>query len=212
MGTPATAVSRPTPTTLSQPPHALAALRAVGLLCVWVAVGCAPQIGDDCKTALDCSAQGSRICDRTQPGGYCTIPNCEQGTCPDESVCVLFRSESPRLSSTYCMYKCSSDSDCRTGDGYECLGNANFGNGAGDALVLDGEGKRFCGFALEPGGDGMLAVPDHTRGPDAGPMSFDDAGTGDAGTGDAGPMSTDDAGAGDAGMGDAGMDDADAGD
>ena len=75
------------------------------------AVGCSPEIGDDCGTALDCSAQGSRLCDRTQPGGYCTIAGCERGTCPDEAVCVKFRPNLERLAVTYCMYKCSDHSD-----------------------------------------------------------------------------------------------------
>ena len=53
--------------------------------------GCAPQIGDECETSVDCSQGGERLCDITQPGGYCTVFNCEPNSCPeDESLCVQF--------------------------------------------------------------------------------------------------------------------------
>lgn len=91
--------------------------------------GCKPQIGDDCSVSTDCSNVGDRLCDTTQPGGYCTIFNCEPGTCPDEAVCVAFKTSlslscpSPqgaeRLRRTFCMRNCSDDSDCRTG--YRCI-------------------------------------------------------------------------------------------
>src|SRR5690242_18467125 len=54
-------------------------------LTLWiVATGCKPKIGDECKTSTDCSVTGDRLCDITQPSGYCTIFNCEEpGSCPD---------------------------------------------------------------------------------------------------------------------------------
>jgi hypothetical protein len=116
----------------------LAAL-VVGL--ALVGVGCAPEIGDDCGSALDCSAQGSRLCDRTQPGGYCTIQGCEKGTCPDEAVCVKFRPSEERLAVTYCMFKCSDRGDCR--DHYECTAASDFGS-HGDAEILGRASQRFC--------------------------------------------------------------------
>lgn len=128
-----------------------------------VAVGCAPEIGDECETAIDCSSQGSRVCDRTQKGGYCTILGCEKGTCPDEAVCVKFRPEPNRLAVTYCMAKCSSSDDCREETfscsgapggpyGYRCKSQQSFGAGDGqDALVLDGASKKFCSLPLPPG-------------------------------------------------------------
>jgi hypothetical protein len=65
-------------------------------------------------------------------GGYCTVFDCEPGSCPDEAACVLFglspstapecRNESgnnpPQRS--FCMKKCDNSSDCRTEDGYVC--------------------------------------------------------------------------------------------
>jgi hypothetical protein len=94
--------------------------------------GCAPKIGDHCSISTDCSANGDRLCDTTQPGGYCTVFNCEPNGCPDESVCVAFNEKScpdpshglataqaVRFQRTFCMATCSSDGDCR--GGYTCL-------------------------------------------------------------------------------------------
>jgi uncharacterized membrane protein YgcG len=91
--------------------------------------GCAPKIGNRCTLSTDCSQIGDRLCDATQPEGYCTIFNCEPDTCPD-SVCVGFNaqldpacngtdvSRTPRFERTFCMAPCSEDSDCR--DSYKC--------------------------------------------------------------------------------------------
>ncbi len=93
--------------------------------------GCKPKIGDQCSTAIDCSALGDRLCDVTQPGGYCTLFNCQPDSCPDEAACVVFRSEldpsckdsadgrQGRFSQSFCMRLCTSQKDCR--DGYACL-------------------------------------------------------------------------------------------
>jgi hypothetical protein len=51
-------------------------------------VGCGKQIGDSCQTASDCDPNGNRICDLSQPGGYCTELGCNETTCPSEAVCV----------------------------------------------------------------------------------------------------------------------------
>lgn len=56
----------------------------------WLAAGCGSQIGDSCSLSTDCSPQGDRTCDTSSPGGYCTIPGCDYGTCPSEAVCVRF--------------------------------------------------------------------------------------------------------------------------
>ncbi|HKO50071.1 MAG TPA: hypothetical protein VJV79_20210, partial [Polyangiaceae bacterium] len=37
-----------------------------------LALGCTPKIGDDCSVSTNCSTTGDRLCDITQPGGYCT--------------------------------------------------------------------------------------------------------------------------------------------
>lgn len=126
------------------------------LACSLLLVACAPAIGDACETVLDCSSQASRACDRTQPGGYCTIAGCERGTCPEDSVCVKFHpfqgaveGEDPirqeRLASTFCMATCSGNSDCREDEGYRCTAEDEFGQEKrGEAEVLDDPDQRFC--------------------------------------------------------------------
>ncbi|MGD8860022.1 MAG: hypothetical protein PVI30_08410 [Myxococcales bacterium] len=149
----------------------------VALACV----ACQPEIGDECGTALDCSAQGSRLCDRTQPGGYCTIEGCERGTCPEEAVCVKFRPNVERIAVTYCMYECESDGDCRDGSGYACLRGDQFGDGT-EAEVLGGPRRRFCGIDTR--------LPDSATGPDASaPMSVHDGGATDEDAGAIGESS-----------------------
>jgi len=117
--------------------------RIVSLLISLCLVGCGNEIGDACETALDCSSQGSRLCDRTQPHGYCTLRGCEQGTCPEESVCVKFRPEQERLAVTYCMYGCEEDDDCRNDEGYQCMRASELG-GRGEAQILGDQSQRFC--------------------------------------------------------------------
>ena len=124
-------------------------------------VGCAPEIGDACETSTDCSQNGDRLCDISQPGGYCTIFNCEPADsnpaakCPDESACVAFAAEpSPvpgcanSLGSTpytraFCLKKCDNGDDCRSG--YICVDPETVTNDAGDhyfsAVDLDGASK-----------------------------------------------------------------------
>lgn len=94
--------------------------------------GCRPEIGDECISSADCSAQGDRLCDTSQPDGYCTIFGCEPDDCPDGSVCIGFGLELdpacesvsstdprwPRFERTFCMAACEETSDCR--DGYVC--------------------------------------------------------------------------------------------
>src|SRR6187399_622417 len=110
--------------------------------CAWAGLlflaGCAPNIGDGCANSNDCSANGDRLCDTTQRGGYCTIFNCDPTSCPDdESVCIQFggvlstvgscpdpQRPSPQ-SRTFCMARCKNNADCR--GGYRCtdLGKPN---------------------------------------------------------------------------------------
>jgi hypothetical protein len=95
------------------------------------AVGCTPKIGDKCTLSTDCDVSGGRVCDTSQPGGYCTILNCANGSCPDDAVCVTFQSAVPgctyddyqspsRTGRSFCMKSCSSPSKCRQSDGYIC--------------------------------------------------------------------------------------------
>lgn len=107
-------------------------------------VGCGKEIGDECILDSDCDPNGTRDCDRSQKGGYCTVQGCDYDTCPEDSTCIRFFTGGfenrpcdgvddcsldelcsleglcvPRNSeSRYCMATCSDDGDCR--DGYEC--------------------------------------------------------------------------------------------
>lgn len=153
----------------------------LALLACAALVGCADEIGDDCETALDCSQSGSRACDRTQPGGYCTIRGCERGSCPEEAVCVKFRPEAERLAVTYCMYSCGDDGDCRSDEGYQCTSMGTLGNGM-EAEVLDGPNKKFCSakprepISLPDAGGNDAAAEDASSPDDAPPMSLPDGG------------------------------------
>lgn len=91
-----------------------------------IASGCTPEIGDKCVQSTDCSTQGDRLCDTSQPGGYCTQFNCTKDSCPDEAACVLFNAAiqgcryddraggtGSRVARAFCVAKCADDSDCR---------------------------------------------------------------------------------------------------
>ena len=54
------------------------------------AAGCGKEIGDACIVSSDCSTNGTRQCDISQKGGYCSIQGCDYGTCPEESECIRF--------------------------------------------------------------------------------------------------------------------------
>ena len=87
---------------------ALSSLHLLGFL-----VACQPTIGDSCGSSLDCSATGERQCDLAQPGGYCTVQNCNADTCPDGAICVEWGFNPSRTAQTWCMRGCGSDGDCR---------------------------------------------------------------------------------------------------
>lgn len=105
---------------------------------------CAPKLGDSCGRATDCSANGDRVCDESQPGGYCTIANCEPGSCGDEGLCVRFQPGEPRRTSQWCMAKCSGSCDrgayvCKRADELK----SETGAAMAEVLDADRDGK-FC--------------------------------------------------------------------
>jgi hypothetical protein len=112
--------------------------------------GCTPSIGDKCVLSTDCSIRGDRLCDTSQPGGYCTIFNCQGNLCPEEAACILFHpnvqgcqydDRSPsRTGRTFCMRQCNTNSDCR--EGYVC---ADPRQPPWSALILDDDqNQRVC--------------------------------------------------------------------
>lgn len=109
---------------------------------------CAPEIGDECETSADCSITGDRLCDLSQPGGYCTVQSCDPGSCPDEARCVEWRGQPTRTAETWCMVRCEEDDDCRTDNGYVCVRADELEDAQGQPIaeVID-EGAsegRFC--------------------------------------------------------------------
>lgn len=181
-----------------------------------LALGCKPEIGDECSVSTDCSNVGDRLCDTTQPGGYCTIFNCEPGTCPEEAICVAFYTsdslvcrdpqEEDRLQRTYCLRSCEGDGDCRGGYSCEDLGKKNNPWGA-EVIEHGSPSGKVC---VVPYSGAPLPENPNTEvctGTDA---SFDttpwypDSGTpSDAGADVSADGSPDAGDAGDAGVGDA---------
>lgn len=113
------------------PTRALAPL-LLSALSLFVLLGCRPKIGDACVTDIDCSQQGDRICDTTQPEGYCTQVDCDPFSCPEkESICIAFndapsnvgacnvRGQTSPYRRTFCMESCKDGDDCR--GGYACV-------------------------------------------------------------------------------------------
>ncbi len=104
----------------------------ISLVCGLIA-GCSPQIGNPCASNYNCSIRGNRVCDLSSPHGYCTVYGCDDGTCPNEAVCVRWRPMESRLSFTSCMHRCSADGDCRVDQGYRCY--------AADGVVDEATGE-----------------------------------------------------------------------
>lgn len=137
------------PPAMNRVPFVLA-LALVGVF----GVACKPQIGDECKTSIDCSTTGSRVCDTASPGGYCSIRGCDPNGCPDDAVCVEWRYTASRTSETWCMRKCGRTSDCDRG-GYACFheGDASLVDEDGQPLarVTDFDARATAGFCAYAG-------------------------------------------------------------
>ena len=191
-------------------------LLAVAVLCL--SVGCKPEIGDDCQLSTDCSAQADRLCDITAPGGYCTIFNCEPGSCPeDESLCVQFGSQRSPIDScrddqttspyarTFCMATCDDDADCR--DDYVCQNLSDSSNRWGATLIDRDRGNRACVVSDIPpaveesdlpnfGEVCHAEVPNPEPEPEPEPADGGAGGQSNEGAGGQGPSPSADAGAG----------------
>jgi hypothetical protein len=162
-------------------------------------LGCQPSIGDHCVQSTDCSPTGDRLCDTSQPNGYCTIFNCRPNACPGEAACVATnisvlgcpyddRHAPSRTSRQLCLKKCQQDTDCRTDEGYKCIDPATYG-----VQVLDtDQSEQVClpftsyevSDAAYDGTAPVCSVSGPTVPPfDAGPGYEGDAG--DAGAADA---------------------------
>jgi hypothetical protein len=152
---------------------------------VLVLVSCQPEIGDSCSNASDCSQQGERTCDITEPGGYCTIFGCNIDNCPEEAACIGFQSvvsiapecsslqARPRLQRALCLRTCKKNSDCRSG--YACVDMAQE-NPWGAQVISRGSGK-VCALTPPEAPVGDTAVC--SEAPVAPPV-FDAGGSADA--------------------------------
>lgn len=192
--------------------HSLGSLRAC-VVASALALGCQPQIGSACNLSTDCSQAGDRLCDTSQPFGYCTIFNCGANSCPGEAACVATspaevgcpyddRHSPSRFSRQMCLRVCNSPGDCR--DGYDCLVPDDVG-----ALLLDSvRNKKVClpktSYSVSDAAPDVLSPVCSVSGPDVPPI---DAGPGfepdasDASSQDAATDAADaevDAGSGDA--------------
>jgi hypothetical protein len=100
---------------------------------------CSKKIGDACRSSIDCSQESERLCDISQPGGYCTIEGCDERSCPEEAVCIRFF---PRLFLTKSCKDnaaaCAADEVCLEADGL-CAPRTSE--------------RRFCALACGNNGD-----------------------------------------------------------
>ncbi|MBM4370516.1 MAG: hypothetical protein FJ098_02630 [Deltaproteobacteria bacterium] len=87
---------------------------------------CTPMIGDECTYNRDCPT--GTYCDKTLPGGYCTLSPCYPGECPEYSTCIEF----PEQEKAFCMATCQDDRDCR--EAYKCI-----------TILSFDKTRRFCG-------------------------------------------------------------------
>jgi hypothetical protein len=64
------------------------ALAALVLASAALVGACGHDIGDACKSSVDCDPNGTRACDLSQVGGYCTVIGCSESNCPGGSTCI----------------------------------------------------------------------------------------------------------------------------
>jgi hypothetical protein len=147
------------------------------------AMGCTPHIGDKCAVNSDCSLQGNLQCDTSQPNGYCTFFNCTANTCQNNAACVAVNANVPgcpyndymspsRTTVNMCLESCGKDSDCRTGDNYECVDPCG---APWNAQIVDNHGGNMCGGV-------RVCLPTPTFNFEGGVASADASQTADSGT------------------------------
>lgn len=110
---------------------------------VVAAAACGKEIGDECKTSIDCSQEEFRTCDIAQPGGYCTVEGCDERSCPDDSVCIRFF---PRL---FLSASCSLDDPLSCPSDQVCIPDEALGGVCAPRLAE----RRYCAATCGGNGD-----------------------------------------------------------
>jgi hypothetical protein len=171
------------------------ALAIASAVLAFALAGCSPVIGDHCAVSTDCSVQGNRVCDTSEPGGYCTLLGCTSNLCPDNAACVEFGASVPgcpyddyqapsRLGRSMCMKTCQKGSDCRESEGYTCVAASDQ---SPSTVILDtNKHESICMIAVTPSGSAaqpgapVAAVCSSER-PDAAPLDLGEGAGGEAG-------------------------------
>ncbi len=139
------------------------------------ALGCLPKIGDACDFDSDCSQTEDRVCDTSQPDGYCSQFNCDPTSCPPgESICVAFSTElstvegcqDPNQPSpferTFCMRTCQSDNDCRPE--YACIDIDGDDPWSAEVIQDSPTTTKICAVpasSMEPDADLLKGLPEN---------------------------------------------------
>jgi hypothetical protein len=185
----------------------LTSLLAAAAVLLSAVAACTPEIGDKCILSTDCSVRSDRVCDTSQPNGYCT-QNCRGNSCPDKAACVLYNTSiqgcgfddrsgpfGSRVARSFCTARCFTNADCRTEEGYVCADPKKY---PWNAFILDDvQDQLVClvvpAEGLEGGVDASTAdaAVCSATGPavapiDAGKAKMTDAAAVDANAADAG--------------------------
>jgi hypothetical protein len=117
--------------------------------------GCQARIGAGCTTNQQCSGETQRLCDISQPGGYCTVLNCSPTSCPaGEAICVTFANAVSSLPAcqngskpspyarSLCMQYCVQDADCRAD--YKCVDISGDDPWSADIVSKDARYTKIC--------------------------------------------------------------------
>ncbi len=118
---------------------------------------CETKIGDECTANVDCATDGTRICDKSSPGGYCTIPGCEAGSCPEDSRCISF------FPSRFALVACdpaTEDLACRPCTGSSCNARCPEDRRTNACEPCDPSQRDDCNASCDPGPATDHCAPD----------------------------------------------------
>jgi hypothetical protein len=116
--------------------------------------GCGHNIGDNCSTNVDCQPDGTRFCDTSAINGYCTIDGCDDGTCPDEAVCIRFLTQVPDEPCSYDAAHPNSRSDCpRVDDRCVCDATVKSVCQGSAHCAPEASERRWCQLKCSSNGD-----------------------------------------------------------